>query len=84
MLVLGIAIKLDSKGPIFYKQERITTNNRKFKIYKFRTMVQNADKIGSLVTVGNDNNKHYEETMNDQDVIKNHINDIKEGIDKFI
>ena len=54
-IILGIAIKLDSKGPIFYKQERITTNNKKFKIYKFRTMVQNADKIGSLVTVGNDN-----------------------------
>lgn len=55
MIILGIAIKLDSKGPVFFKQERITTNNRKFKIYKFRTMVQNADKIGSLVTVGNDN-----------------------------
>ena len=55
MLVLAIAIKLDSKGPVFFKQERITTNNKTFKIYKFRTMVQNADKIGSLVTVGNDN-----------------------------
>ena len=55
MIILGIAIKLDSKGPVFYKQERITTNNKTFKILKFRTMVQNADKIGSLVTVGNDN-----------------------------
>ena len=53
-LILGIAIKIDSKGPIFYRQERITTYNKKFRIFKFRTMVQNADKIGSLVTVGND------------------------------
>lgn len=55
MIILGIAIKLDSKGPVFFKQERITINNKTFKILKFRTMVQNADKIGSLVTVGNDN-----------------------------
>lgn len=53
-LILAIAIKLDSKGPVFYRQERVTTNNKTFKIFKFRTMVQNADKIGSLVTVGND------------------------------
>lgn|SRR5574344_186942 len=54
IIILSIIIKIDSKGPIFYKQERVTTNGRKFKIFKFRTMVQNADKIGSLVTVGND------------------------------
>ncbi len=53
-LVLGIAIKIDSKGPVFYRQERITTYNKKFRIFKFRTMVQNADKIGSLITVGQD------------------------------
>lgn len=53
-LILGIAIKIDSKGPIFYRQERVTKYNKTFKIFKFRTMVQNADKIGSLVTVGND------------------------------
>lgn len=55
MIILAIAIKLDSKGPVFYRQERITTYGKKFRIFKFRTMVQNADKIGSLVTVGNDN-----------------------------
>ena len=53
-LILAIAIKLDSKGPVFYRQERITTNGKSFRIFKFRTMVQNADKIGALVTVGND------------------------------
>lgn len=54
ILILAILIKIDSKGPIFYKQERITTYGKKFKIFKFRTMVQNADKIGALVTIGND------------------------------
>ena len=54
ILIIGILIKMDSKGPVFYRQERITTNGKIFKIFKFRTMVQNADKIGSLVTVGND------------------------------
>lgn len=53
-LVLAIAIKLDSKGPVFYRQERITQFGEKFRIFKFRTMVANADKIGSLVTVNND------------------------------
>lgn len=54
LLVLAIAIKIDSKGPVFYRQERITRYGKKFKIFKFRTMVCNADKIGSLITVGND------------------------------
>ena len=54
MLLLAILIKIDSRGPIFYRQERITTNYKTFRIFKFRTMVQNADKIGTLVTVGND------------------------------
>lgn len=53
-LILIIAIKIDSKGPAFYRQERITQYGRKFRILKFRTMVQNADKIGSLVTIGAD------------------------------
>lgn len=54
LAVLAVVIKVDSKGPVFYRQERVTTGNRTFRIFKFRTMVQNADKIGSLVTVGND------------------------------
>ncbi len=53
-LLLAIFIKVDSKGPIFYKQERITQYGKTFSIIKFRTMVVNADKIGSLVTVQND------------------------------
>lgn len=54
MLVISIWIKLDSEGPVFYRQERVTTYGKHFKIHKFRTMVNNADKIGSTVTVGND------------------------------
>ena len=53
-LILAIAIKVDSHGPVFYRQVRVTTGNRDFRIFKFRTMVNNADKIGSLVTTGND------------------------------
>ncbi len=52
--VIAILVKLTSKGPILYKQERVTTYGKTFNIFKFRTMVENADKIGSLVTVEND------------------------------
>ncbi len=54
-LILSIIIKLTSRGPVFYRQVRITRYNKTFRIFKFRTMVANADKIGSLVTVKNDN-----------------------------
>lgn len=54
MAIIAVWIKLDSEGPVFYRQERITTYGKHFKIHKFRTMVSNADKIGSSVTVGND------------------------------
>ena len=52
--IVAVCIKIDSKGPIFYRQERITQYNKIFKIFKFRTMIQDADKRGALVTVGND------------------------------
>ena len=52
-VILAIAIKLDSKGPVFYRQVRLTQYNKKFRIFKFRSMVQNADK-GSQVTVSGD------------------------------
>lgn len=55
MTVIAIMIKLDSPGPVFYRQERVTTYGKVFKIHKFRTMVQNADKIGAAVTVSGDN-----------------------------
>ena len=53
-LILAIWIKVDSQGTVFYRQERITQYGRTFRIFKFRTMVSNADKIGTLVTTQND------------------------------
>lgn len=52
-LILAIAIKIDSKGPVFYRQERVTQYGKHFKIFKFRSMVVDADK-GSQVTVDQD------------------------------
>lgn len=52
--LLAIAIKLDSPGPVFYRQVRVTQYGKQFRIFKFRSMVSNADKIGTQVTVGND------------------------------
>ena len=54
MAVIAVMIKMDSKGPVFYRQERVTRYGKKFRIHKFRTMVNNADQIGSAVTVGGD------------------------------
>lgn len=54
-IILAVAIKLDSPGPVFYKQERITQYEKRFRIYKFRTMVNHADKVGAAITVGDDN-----------------------------
>lgn len=53
-LILAIAIKIDSKGPVFYRQTRITSYGKEFKIHKFRTMVDNADKNGTLITLSED------------------------------
>ncbi len=51
---VAIWVKLDSKGPVFYQQERVTQYGKIFRIYKFRTMIQNADEMGGLVTIGGD------------------------------
>lgn len=54
MLIISIKIATESPGGVFYRQERITTYGKKFRIHKFRTMVVNADQIGSTVTVSGD------------------------------
>nr|WP_026835555.1 sugar transferase [Eubacterium xylanophilum] len=54
MVIIAIWIKVDSKGPVFYRQKRVTQYGRVFRIHKFRTMVNNADKMGTAVTVDND------------------------------
>lgn len=53
-LILAIAIKIDSRGPVFFRQERVTQYGKKFRIFKFRTMVADAEKRGSQVTVEGD------------------------------
>lgn len=54
MIIIAVMIKADSGKPIFYRQERVTAYGKRFRIHKFRTMVANADKIGTAVTVGED------------------------------
>lgn len=54
LLVLIIIIKLDDPGPAFFRQVRITTYGRAFRIFKFRTMVVNAEELGTQVTKEND------------------------------
>ena len=54
LLMLSIMIKLDSKGPVMFRQIRVTTYGRTFRIFKFRTMVNNADKLGTQVTTKGD------------------------------
>ena len=53
-LILAVAIKAESRGPVFYRQTRVTQYGREFRIFKFRTMVQDADRIGAAVTVDGD------------------------------
>lgn len=55
LIAISLMIVKDSKGGVFYRQERVTQYGRKFRIFKFRTMIANADKIGTQVTVSNDN-----------------------------
>ena len=53
-LLISIAIKIDSKGPVMFRQVRITQYGKPFRIFKFRTMVNNADRLGTQVTTKND------------------------------
>lgn len=52
--ILAILVKCDSKGPAMFRQERVTKYGKKFRIYKFRTMVVNAESLGTLVTTDSD------------------------------
>ena len=54
LLILIILIKIDDPGPAFFRQVRATTNGKEFRIFKFRTMVVNAEKLGAQVTQEND------------------------------
>lgn len=54
MCIIAVLVKCDSKGPVLFKQTRVTTNGKHFKIWKFRTMVDNAEQMGNLITEAND------------------------------
>ena len=54
LLALALWIKLDSPGPVFFRQERVGQGGRVFRIHKFRTMVTNAERLGLQITVGSD------------------------------
>ena len=54
MIIIAVWIKCDSKGTVFFRQRRVTTYGRVFYIFKFRTMVSDAEKLGTQVTVQND------------------------------
>lgn len=53
-IILSVIIKVDSKGPIMFRQTRVTQYGKRFRIFKFRTMINNADKIGSQITTKDD------------------------------
>lgn len=53
-LIIAVVIKMDSRGPVMFRQVRVTQYGRKFRIFKFRTMVDKADKIGTQLTTNND------------------------------
>lgn len=52
--IIAILIKIDSKGPVFFKQKRVGEYGKEFEILKYRTMVVDAEKLGKQITVGND------------------------------
>lgn len=54
LLLIAIAVKLDSPGPVLFRQERVGRHGTPFRIRKFRTMVQDAPKLGGAITVGRD------------------------------
>lgn len=54
MVIIGVMIKIDSPGPVMFRQVRVTSYGKKFRIFKFRTMINNADKIGTQVTTNED------------------------------
>jgi lipopolysaccharide/colanic/teichoic acid biosynthesis glycosyltransferase len=54
LLALAVWIKLDSPGPVFFRQERVGKGGRLFRIHKFRTMVTDAERLGLQITVGAD------------------------------
>ena len=57
LIIVALAIKIDSKGPVFFRQERLGKNGKVFKIVKFRTMIENAESVGTGVFTSNSDNR---------------------------
>jgi exopolysaccharide biosynthesis polyprenyl glycosylphosphotransferase len=70
MLIIALAIWLDSRGPILFKQERIGENGKVFKMYKFRSMVANAEKLQALVNTTDENGNTIHKRRNDPRVTR--------------
>ena len=54
LIIISIIIKCTSEGPVFFKQIRVGQSGKEFKIFKFRTMVVNAESLGTQITIGKD------------------------------
>ena len=78
-LILALAIKLDSKGPVFFRQVRVTRYGKRFRIFKFRTMIPNTEQCGTQVTVQND----ARITRMGRFLRKYHLDEISQLIDIF-
>lgn len=78
-LLLAAAIKLDSPGPVFFRQERITAWGKPFRIFKFRTMVENAPTQGPALTVSQD----HRVTRVGRFLRRSHLDELGQLIDVF-
>ena len=69
-LIIGLAIKLEDRGPIFFAQERVTKNGKLFKLYKFRSMVTNAEEIRETMDDENEMEGPVFKVKNDKRITK--------------
>ena len=69
-IIIGIAIKLEDRGPIFFKQDRVTKNGKIFKLYKFRSMVVDAEKIRETMDAENEMDGPVFKVKNDRRITK--------------
>lgn len=69
-LIIGLAIKLEDRGPIFFAQERVTKNGKLFKLYKFRSMVTNAEEIRETMDDENEMDGPVFKVKNDKRITK--------------
>jgi exopolysaccharide biosynthesis polyprenyl glycosylphosphotransferase len=83
LLLITILIKLDSKGPVFFKQERVGLRGRKFRLFKFRTMVVNAEELKEQLKESNEMDGPTFKMKNDPRITRLGSFLRKTGIDEF-